>query len=204
MDTEFDFDFDKQEKKSRRFKLIIKISLWMVCICVAVFLGWLLTVVALEKTNMVGSSMEPTLSDDDIIVVNRMSYLFSDPERFDVIVFNRSGKEHSYYACRRVYGLPGERVQVRDGMLYINGSAITETINVEPMITSGLYEEEVTLDDDEFFVLGDNRNDCEDSRYFNFGNVSREEIIGKAFIRLSPFGIINKLNLIDKDSDEAK
>ena len=77
MDTEFDFDFDKQEKKSRRFKLIIKISLWMVCICVAVFWGWLFTVVALEKTNMVGSSMEPTLSDDDIIVVNRMSYLFS-------------------------------------------------------------------------------------------------------------------------------
>ena len=89
-------------------------------------------------------------------------------------------------------------------MLYINGSAITETINVEPMITSGLYEEEVTLDDDEFFVLGDNRNDCEESSYFNFGNVSRDEIIGKAFIRLSPFGIINKLNLIDKDSDEAK
>ncbi len=197
MDTELDFDFDRQEKKSQRFKLILKILLWIFCVCVAVFLGWLFTVVALEKTNMVGSSMEPTLSDDDIIVVNRMAYLFSDPERFDVIVFNKSGKEHSYYACRRVYGLPGERVQVKDGRLFINGTAIEEPINVEPMITSGLYEEEVILDDDEFFVLGDNRNDCEDSRYFNFGNVSRDEIIGKAFVRLSPFSIISKLNLVE-------
>jgi len=197
MDTELDFDFDRQEKKSQRFKLILKILLWIFCVCAAVFLGWLFTVVALEKTNMVGSSMEPTLSDDDIIVVNRMAYLFSDPERFDVIVFNKSGKEHSYYACRRVYGLPGERVQVKDGRLFINGTAIEEPINVEPMITSGLYEEEVTLDDDEFFVLGDNRNDCEDSRYFNFGNVSRDEIIGKAFVRLSPFSIISKLNLVE-------
>ncbi|MCR5521473.1 MAG: signal peptidase I [Lachnospiraceae bacterium] len=202
MDTEFDFDFDRQEKKSRRYKFIIKLILWVICICIAIFLGWLFTVVALEKTNMVGSSMKPTLSDDDIIIVNRMSYLFSDPERFDVIVFNRSGKEHSYYACRRIYGLPGEKVQVLDGKLYINGVEIEETINVEPMITSGLYEEEVTLDDDEYFVLGDNRNDCEDSRYFNFGNVSREEIIGEAMVRLSPFGIISKLNLKDKDSDD--
>lgn len=204
MDTEFDFDFDKQEKKTRILRLIIRLILWIVSVSIAIFLGWLFTVVALEKTNMVGSSMEPTLSDDDIIVVNRMSYLFSDPERYDVIVFNRSGKEHSYYACRRIYGLPGERVQIIDGQLCINGSEIDEPINVEPMITAGLYEEEITLDDDEYFVLGDNRNDCEDSRYFNFGNVSREEIIGKAFVRLAPFSIISKLNLKELAGDTAE
>ncbi len=202
MDTELDFDFDKQEKKSRRFKLIIKISVWIFVVCLAIFLGWLFTVVALEKTNMVGSSMEPTLSDDDIIIVNRMSYMFSDPERFDVIVFNKTGKEHSYYATRRIYGLPGDTVQIRDGSVYINGEMIEEPINVEPMITAGLYEDEVLLDEDEFFVLGDNRNDCEDSRYFNFGNVSRDEIIGKAFISLSPFSIISKLNLKPQEEKE--
>ena len=72
------------------------------------------------------------------------------------------------------------------------------------MITAGLYEEEITLDDDEYFVLGDNRNDCEDSRYFNFGNVSREEIIGKAFVRLAPFSIISKLNLKELAEDTAE
>jgi len=201
MDNEFDFDFDKQEKKSKRNKLIIKVVLWVIAVGIAVFLGWLFTVVALEKTNMVGSGMEPTLSDDDVIVVNRMSYLFSDPERFDVIVFNKTGKEHSYYACRRVYGLPGETVQIKDGKVLINGSEIEDIIIVDEMITPGLFEEEVTLDDDEFFVLGDNRNDCEDSRYFNFGNVTRNEIIGKAFIRLSPFSIISKLNLIENEEE---
>jgi len=202
MDTEFSFDFDKQEKKRKIIKLIIRIAIWVMCISGAIVLGYLFTVVALEKTNMVGSGMEPTLSDDDILIVNRMAYLFSDPERFDIIVFNKSGKEHRVYATRRIYGLPGDTVQVKDGAVFINGEQIDEPINVDPMITSGLYEEEVTLDDDEYFVLGDNRNDCEDSRYFNFGNVSREEIIGEAVIRLSPFSIISKLNLKEKTEEE--
>ncbi|MCR5829548.1 MAG: signal peptidase I [Lachnospiraceae bacterium] len=201
MDTDFEFDFDKQEKKSKRFKLIIKVMLWIGVACIAILLGWLFTAVALEKTNMVGSGMEPTLSDDDIIIVNRMAYLFSDPERYDVIVFNKTGKEHSYYACRRVYGLPGETVQIKDGKVFINGNVIEEVINAEEMITSGLFEEEVTLDEDEYFVLGDNRNDCEDSRYFNFGNVTGNEIIGEAFVRLSPFSIISKLNLIKTEEE---
>ncbi|MCR5431275.1 MAG: signal peptidase I [Lachnospiraceae bacterium] len=202
MDTEFEFDFDRQEKKSKRNKLIVRIILWIVASSIAIFLGWLFTVVALEKTNMVGSGMEPTLSDDDIIIVNRMAYLLSEPERFDVIVFNKSGKEHSYYACRRVYGLPGEKIRVTDGNLYVNGIMIDEPINVEPMITAGLFEEDVLLDEDEYFVLGDNRNDCEDSRYFNFGNVTKDEIIGEAFISISPFSIISKLNLKTNENDE--
>ena len=97
-------------------------------------------------------------------------------------------------------GFPVTRI--RDGSVYINGEMIEEPINVEPMITAGLYEDEVLLDEDEFFVLGDNRNDCEDSRYFNFGNVSRDEIIGKAFISLSPFSIISKLNLKPQEEKE--
>ena len=194
-ELDFNFDFDRQEKKRRIIKIMIRILLWIIAVGAAITLGWFFTAVALEKTNMVGSSMEPTLSDDEILIVNKMSYLFSDPERYDVIVFNKAGKEHSYYATRRVYGLPGETVRISDGKVFINGAEIEEPINFEAMITSGLYEEDVVLDDDEFFVLGDNRNDSEDSRYFNFGNVSRDEIIGKAFVRLSPFSIVSKLNL---------
>jgi len=201
MDNEFDFEIDRQEKRSKRIKTAVRISLWVLIIGVTIALGWIFTVFAFEKTNMVGSHMETTLSDDDVLLINKMSYLFSDPERYDVIVFNRSGKEHDFYACRRVYGLPGETVQIKDGKVYVNDVLIDEPYNVEDMVAEGLYEEPVTLDDDEYFVLGDNRNDCEDSRYFNFGNVSRNEIVGEAFVTLSPFAIISKLNLKEAAND---
>lgn len=201
MDSEFNFDFDRQEKKKKILKITFKTIKWLVAIAVAIVLGWLFTVFAFEKTNMVGSGMESTLSDDDILLVNKVAYRVNDPERFDVIVFNKTGKEHSYYATRRIIGLPGETVQIIDGYVYINGVQLEEINVVEPMLTAGLAEKSITLDDDEYFVLGDNRNNCEDSRYSNFGNVARSEIIGYAFVRLNNFGIIDKLNLVPEESE---
>lgn len=202
MDTEFNFDFDRQEKRKKIIRIIIKIIKWAVAVAVAIVLGWLFTVFAFEKTNMVGSGMEPTLSDDDILLVNKVAYHFSDPERFDVIVFNKTGKEHSYYATRRIIGLPGETVSISEGKVYINGEPLKEMYAVDEMLTAGLAENPITLDEDEYFVLGDNRNDCEDSRYSNFSNVVRNEIVGIAFVRLNNFGIIDKLNLVEEESEE--
>ena len=137
--------------------------------------------------------MSGTLEDGDNILINLLSYSEEDdPERFDVIVFEKNGKEHSYYGIRRVIGLPGERVQIKDGSVYINGELLEEPINVEPMIVSGLAEDGITLEDDEFFVLGDNRNNSEDSRFTSMGNVSRDEIVGRAWLRTNHFGIISK------------
>jgi len=169
--------------------------LWLVIIAAMIVAAWAITTYCVEKTNMTGSSMEGTLSDGDRIIINRMSYIKNDPERFDVIVFEKNGKEHSYYGIRRVIGLPGETVQIIDGEVYINGEVLEETVNVEAMRVYGLAEEPIVLDDDEFFVLGDNRNQSEDSRFTSMGNVTREEIIGKAWIRTDSFGIISKLNL---------
>lgn len=202
MDTEFNFDFDRQEKRKKIIRIVIKIIKWAVAVAVAIVLGWLFTVFAFEKTNMVGSGMEPTLSDDDILLVNKVAYHFSDPERFDVIVFNKTGKEHSYYATRRIIGLPGETVSISEGKVYINGEPLKEMYAVDEMLTAGLAENPITLDEDEYFVLGDNRNDCEDSRYSNFSNVVRNEIVGIAFVRLNNFGIIDKLNLVEEESEE--
>lgn len=202
MDTEFNFDFDRQEKRKKIIRIVIKIIKWAVAVAVAIVLGWLFTVFAFEKTNMVGSGMEPTLSDDDILLVNKVAYHFSDPERFDVIVFNKTGKEHSYYATRRIIGLPGETVSISEGKVYINGEPLKEMYVVDEMLTAGLAENPITLDEDEYFVLGDNRNDCEDSRYSNFSNVVRNEIVGIAFVRLNNFGIIDKLNLVEEESEE--
>lgn len=202
MDTEFNFDFDRQEKRKKIIRIVIKIIKWAVAVAIAIVLGWLFTVFAFEKTNMVGSGMEPTLSDDDILLVNKVAYHFSDPERFDVIVFNKTGKEHSYYATRRIIGLPGETVSISEGKVYINGEPLKEMYAVDEMLTAGLAENPITLDEDEYFVLGDNRNDCEDSRYSNFSNVVRNEIVGIAFVRLNNFGIIDKLNLVEEESEE--
>ena len=167
-------------------------------VAAAIVAGWAVTRYCIEKTNVVGNSMEGTLSDGDRILINLLSYRKSDPERFDVIVFEKNGKEHSYYGIRRVIGLPGEKVLIKDGCVYINGEELSEPINVEPMKIAGLAENEIVLEDDEFFVLGDNRNGSEDSRFTSMGNVSRDEIIGKAWIRTNGFGFISKMNRKEK------
>lgn len=197
-----DFDFDKDRKKPIVMKILIDIFIWAAQIAAVIFLAYFLVYYTVEKTNMIGVSMESTLNDKDSILINKFSYRFADPKRFDVIVFKQSGKEHSYYNIKRIIGLPGETLQFVDGNIYINGEIIPEVINVEPMANYGLAEEEITLEENEYFVLGDNRNNSEDSRFASMGNILKDEIIGKAFVRLSPFNFINKLNLIQEIQTE--
>ena len=140
---------------------------------------------AVEKTTMAGESMEPILSSGDEIIINKFAYRFTDPKRFDIIVFKQNGKEHSFYNIKRIIGLPGETVSIRDGYVYINNKPLKEKMNAPVMATAGVAEEELKLDDNEFFVLGDNRNNSEDSRFTSLGNVVKEDIIGKAWIRLN-------------------
>lgn len=194
-DFNYDLDYDHKERGIKILKITLKVIFWLIILAGAVVAAWAITKYCVEKTNMTGNSMKTTLSDGDKILINRMSYRNSDPERFDVIVFEKSGSEHSYYGIRRVIGLPGEKVQIKDGFVYINGEKIEEPINVEEMKVSGLAASPIVLDDDEFFVLGDNRNSSEDSRFTSMGNVTRSEIIGKAWIRTNSFGIISRMNL---------
>jgi signal peptidase I len=197
-----DFDFDEKSKRPFLRKLFINILIWVIQIAAVVFLAYFIIYYALEKTNMIGSSMETTLNPDDSIIINKFSYRFSEPKRFDVIIFKQSGSAHSYYNIKRIIGLPGETVQIKDGNIYINGEMLDEIINAEPMANAGLAEEKITLEENEYFVLGDNRNNSEDSRFATIGNIRRSEIIGKAFIRLSPFNFVNKLNLIQEKPKE--
>jgi signal peptidase I len=169
-----------------------------------IFLAYFIIYYALEKTEMVGISMQSTLSDKDEVIINKFSYRFTDPKRFDVIVFKQSGKEHSFYNIKRIIALPGETLQIKDGIIYINGEAVEDIVNVETMNNYGLADEEITLEENEYFVLGDNRNNSEDSRFASIGMIRRDEIIGKAFIRVSPFNFVSKLNLRDDPPAEEK
>ena len=176
-------------------KVIIKVFIWVAQIIAVIFLAYFIINYTLEKTDMLGLSMEDTLTNDDPIIINKLTYHITDPKRFDIIVFKEAGREHSYYDIKRIYGLPGESLRIKDNNIYINGKIIEDIVNVDPMVNYGLAEEEIHLEENEYFVLGDNRNSSEDSRFASVGNVTRDEIIGKAFIRLSPFNFIHKLNL---------
>jgi len=194
---DYDFDFERESRKPAVIKILIEIFIWAAQIAAVIFLAYFIIYYCVEKTTVIGSSMENTLTANDQIIINKFIYRISDPKRFDVIVFKQSGKEHSFYNIKRIIGLPGETIQIRDGAVYINGEELEEIIEVEEMINYGLAAEEIVLEENEYFVLGDNRNNSEDSRFASIGNITREEIIGKASLRLSPFNFINKLNLKD-------
>jgi signal peptidase I len=133
--------------------------------------------------------MEPTLSDGDNLFVDKISYRFKDPERFDIIVFPFQYKEDTYY-IKRIIGLPGETVQIdTDGNIYINGEILQESYGKEVIKPEniGRAVEPITLGEDEYFVMGDNRNNSSDSRTEMVGNIHRKDIIGKAWIRIWPF-----------------
>ena len=192
----YDFDLSDNRKKRRRQKKVKSALLFLVEIALVIFLAYLLVKAAVERTAMPGDSMAPTLEDDTSIIVNRLSYFRKGPERFDVIVFEQEGEEHNYYHVKRVIGLPGETVQIVNGSVYIDGKLLKEAVRDLPTIhLSGLAAEAFTLDEDEYFVLGDNRNKSEDSRFANIGNVTKEQIVGKAWFTLEPFNIISQMNL---------
>ncbi len=189
-----EFDFDKASKRPIIKKIIINIIIWSAEIAAVIASAYFIVNYALEKTTMLGDSMVITLNDQDKIIINKFSYRFSKPERYDVIVFKQTNKEHSYYNIKRIIGLPGETVQILDGKIYIGGEVLTEPIVADSMNNSGLAAEEIQLDKNEYFVLGDNRNNSEDSRFANIGNILFDDIIGKAWIRSNDFDFVNNLN----------
>ncbi len=199
-----DYDFDRAERQEKRKKFFLRFLGWLLALGSVIALAWGITQYTLELTNMVGDSMESTLSSGDTILINKLVYRIREPERFDVIVFQKSGKEHSYYSIKRIVGLPGETVLVSNGRVYINGELLDEPQVSEDMVLEGLAAEPIVLDEDEYFVLGDNRNMSEDSRYFNVGNVVSGEIIGKAWLRTNKFGIISKLNMKQNESEDKE
>ena len=146
-----------------------------------------------QRTQVLGSSMEPKLSSEDNLIVDKISYRFHDPERFDIIVFPFRYEDNTFY-IKRIIGLPGETVQIDpDGNILIDGQILEEDYGKEVIQSPGRAYEEIQLADNEYFVMGDNRNNSTDSRDPSVGNITREEIIGRAWLRIWPldkFGLI--------------
>lgn len=185
-------DFNRR-KKDVNFPLLKEIVSWVVEIAIVLMMAFVLVYFIGMRTSVVGQSMSETLENGDQILVNRFMYKMIGPKADDVVVFLPNGNEKSHYYVKRVIGVPGDTVQIKDGRIYVNGTEFTEKIDAAAIEDAGLAADAVTLEDDEYFVLGDNRNNSEDSRYANIGNIKREYIVGKAWFVISTgdrFGFI--------------
>lgn len=177
----------KRQKEKRPLQEKMKSAmLWIFEIAVAVLFAFVLVYFFGQSRTNVGQSMELTLADGDRVLLNTLSYRVGSPKRNDIVAFKPNGSSTSRTHIKRVVGLPGETIQIINGMIYINGSVYLEKADYTPMNDGGLADEPITLGVKEYFVLGDNRNNSEDSRYADIGLVNADYIEGKVWFRVSP------------------
>ncbi len=183
----------QKEKRTLREK-VSSFLLWVFEIAVVILFAFVLVYFFGQTRTNVGQSMELTLADGDRILLNTLEYRIGSPQRNDIIAFKPNGSSTSHTHIKRVIGLPGETIQIKDGIIYINGTVYLENADYPLMNNSGLASEPITLGVKEYFVLGDNRNDSEDSRYADIGLVNSDYVEGKVWFRISPtdsFGLID-------------
>lgn len=173
--------FYKRRKKINT-AVLKEVFSWIFGIFAAIFIACVANFFMGMTTNVVGVSMEDTLSNGQTIYINRFLYLISSPKRGDVVVFLPNGNENAHYYVKRVVGVPGDSVRIENGVLYVNGTQ-SEWIS-EKILEPGIAENEFTLTVGEYFCIGDNPNNSEDSRSANVGPVKEEDIVGKAWLHL--------------------
>lgn len=178
-----------ESRKKRIFGSIIEFGVYLaiIVLCVTVVPRYVV-----QRTIVDGRSMMNTLKDQENLLVEKVSYHFSDPDRYDIIVFYPKGRDYEDYYIKRVIGLPGETVQIIGSTIYIDGKELKENYGKDPITSSGVAAEPIKLADDEFFVMGDNRTVSEDSR--SIGPVKKKNIEGRAILRIYPFSEFGTLD----------
>ena len=186
---------NKEKKKRSPLSYLIEGLIYIALIITCVYI---VPNYVVQRTVVSGDSMQDTLQNDESLLVDKISYRFTDPKRYDIIVFYPKGREVEEYYVKRIYGLPGETIQIKGDDIYINGSKIDDPYAKDSMDSAGIAKEPYTLADDEYFVLGDHRSVSIDSRIMpddpleGPGPVKFENIAGKVFLRIWPlkkFGI---------------
>ena len=180
----------KKEKKSSKIKIWLN---FLFVIFAALVLGFGLVQFCMQTIYMTGPSMQPTLSDGDEVVLNKLAYKFGKIHRYDIVAIKKIGST-DYYDVKRVVGPPGDTISVVAGRLVINGKQVSEERPFAFINSAGVLTETVTLGDEEYFCIGDNTSNSEDSRYINYGNVQKSEIKGKITYRVNPEELRGKLD----------
>ncbi len=183
----------ENQREERRKPLKEERSMVQETISFIIYIGivFLLTYLVIhyvgQRTQVSGTSMEYTLSDGDNLIVDKITYRFHKPERFDIVVFPFKHKEDTYY-IKRIIGMPGETVQIdQNGVIYIDGEELEESYGREIIQDPGEAADPIELGADEYFVLGDNRNASSDSRDPSVGKVLGKDFVGRAWLRIFPF-----------------
>lgn len=165
-----------------KLKEFMKTSCYLLVVIVITFL---FIKYVCQRTDVIGSSMSPTLEDGDCLIVDKITYKFREPKRYEIIIFPYRDDSGRYYV-KRIIGIPGDTIQIKDGKVYVNEEELEESYLTELTDDAGRIAEPLTLKDGEYFVMGDNRNNSLDSR-FDIGIVSKEEITGKICLIMWPF-----------------
>lgn len=178
------------QRKKKRFSLkslSSALKSWLLLIFIAIITGYAFVTFLFQTVTVIGPSMMPTLKDNEVVIINKLDYRLHSIERYDVVAYKKVDS-NGYYDIKRVYGLPGETVLIKDGRIYINGEVLEDRPVSEAILVTGIAANETVLGKDEYFVMGDNVNNSEDSRFSNIGNISSTEIKGKVVYVVSPKG----------------
>lgn len=170
-----------------------EVGKWAISILVVVILAYSIVTFGVQSVTMIGQSMDPALTNQDVVLIDKQAYTFDEPMRYDIVAFKLKEDTDGYFNIKRIIALPGEKVQIKNGHVFVNGDVVSDLPFDDLIMTEGLAIDEVTLGEDEYFLMGDNCNNSEDSRYVNIGNVSKKEISGKVFFRISPRSEFGKI-----------
>ncbi len=162
--------------------VIKEIFSWLTHILLAVFFAFVLVFFVGMRTSVIGVSMENTLYSGQQVLVNRLSYLIFGPDEGDIIVFTPNGSRNTHFYVKRVVAVPGDAVWIKDGKLYVNNTIVD--YGYDKIMDAGIAESEIILEEDEYFVMGDNCNNSEDSRSGNIGPVTKDMIEGRAWFSI--------------------
>ena len=172
---------------------LLNVAVKLVSLIMTVVLAYTCVYFTCNSTGVEGSSMQPVITNEDTVLINRFAYTLLKPRRFDVIAFTPNYKNTDRVLIKRIIGLPGEKVKIENGKVFINGKELENDKGLEDILIAGNAASEISLGQDQYFVLGDNRNNSSDSREPTIGNVRRDEIIGRAWLRTQPltsFGLL--------------
>ena len=177
----------EEEKQRRKRKSLPRILFeWAFLLLIAVLFGYVSVYTFGQQRTNIGQSMDPTLAGGDVCLVNILSYQIGTPKVGDIVSYRPNGSSSARPDIKRVIAVPGQKIQIKDGMIYINDQVYLEGKDYPAITRAGLAENPIKLGEGEYFVLGDNRNNSEDSRNPEIGIVKSEMLEGRVWLVLSP------------------